>query len=63
MHTQPVAVIQQFWQLMATNDFNSVKSVLSPEFVMEWPQSGERIRGPERFAAMNSEYLSSPGCL
>src|SRR5690606_8146244 len=30
--------------------------VLAPEFVLEWPQSGERIRGPERFALMNVEY-------
>ena len=41
---------------MATNDFYSVKSVLSPELVVEWPQSRERIRGPERFCQMNAEY-------
>ena len=41
---------------MATNDFDSVAAVLAPDFVLEWPQSGERIRGPERFARMNREY-------
>lgn len=41
---------------MATNDFHSVKSVLAPEFIIEWPQSRERIRGPERFCQMNAEY-------
>ncbi len=41
---------------MASNDFHSVARVLAPEFVLEWPQSGERIRGAERFACMNSEY-------
>jgi hypothetical protein len=41
---------------MATNDFQSVASVLAPEFVLEWPQSNERIRGAERFARMNREY-------
>ena len=41
---------------MATNDFHSVKSVLAPEFTLEWPQSKERIRGPERFCQMNAEY-------
>ena len=35
---------------------SAVAQVLSPEFVLEWPQSKERIRGAERFARMNSEY-------
>jgi ketosteroid isomerase-like protein len=50
--------VHQFWRLMATNDFQSVTEVLSPDFVLEWPQSSEIIRGPERFARMNSEYPS-----
>lgn len=49
-------VVREFWRLMATNDFHSVAAVLSPEFVLDWPQSKERIRGAERFARMNHEY-------
>jgi ribosomal protein RSM22 (predicted rRNA methylase) len=41
---------------MATNDFHSVKAVLAEGFVVEWPQSKERIRGGENFARMNAEY-------
>jgi hypothetical protein len=41
---------------MATNDFQSVSAVLAADFVLEWPQSNERIRGAARFAAMNAEY-------
>ncbi len=41
---------------MATNEFHSVAAVLSSKFVLEWPQSKERIRGAERFAQMNAEY-------
>ncbi|MBI5268592.1 MAG: nuclear transport factor 2 family protein [Burkholderiales bacterium] len=41
---------------MATNDFAAVQAVLAPGFVLEWPQSRERIRGPERFVRMNAEY-------
>jgi limonene-1,2-epoxide hydrolase len=52
----PEAVVREFWRLMGTNDFESVGAVLAPEFVMEWPQSRERIRGPERFSRMNAEY-------
>ncbi|MBS0261466.1 MAG: nuclear transport factor 2 family protein [Planctomycetes bacterium] len=53
---QPEEVVREFWQLMATNDFSSVQRVLAPGFVMEWPQSKERIRGPERYCQMNAEY-------
>jgi ketosteroid isomerase-like protein len=49
-------VVAEFWRLMGSNDFASAARVLAPDFVLEWPQSGERIRGAERFAAMNAEY-------
>ena len=51
-----VEVAREFWRLMATNNFSSVASVLADEFVLEWPQTGERIRGAERFVRMNHEY-------
>ena len=51
-----IEVAQEFWRLMGTNDFHSVGAVLSSEFVLEWPQTKERIRGAERFARMNMEY-------
>lgn len=56
MNTTPEALVREFWRLMASNDFDSVRQVLSPDFVMEWPQSRERIRGADNFARMNSEY-------
>ena len=49
-------IVREFWRLMATNDFHSVEAVLAPEFVLEWPQSKERVRGAERFGKMNTEY-------
>lgn len=49
-------VVRHFWALMASNDFASVGAVLAPEFTLDWPQSGERIRGAENFARMNAEY-------
>jgi hypothetical protein len=50
------AVVREFWRLMATNDFHAVAAVLAPQFVCEWPQSNERLRGPANFARMNAEY-------
>jgi len=57
-HTAAVEVVREFWRLMQSNDFASVAAVLASEFVLEWPQSRERIRGPDRFARMNQEYPS-----
>jgi ketosteroid isomerase-like protein len=54
----PVEVVREFWRLMGTNDFTSVAAVLAEDFVLEWPQSKERIRGADRFAQMNSEYIA-----
>lgn len=51
-------VVREYWRLMATNDFASVAAVLAPEFVLEWPQSNERVRGAANFARMNAEYPS-----
>lgn len=51
-----VALVREFWRLMATNDFDAVSAVLAPGFTLEWPQSRERIRGAQRFAQMNREY-------
>jgi ketosteroid isomerase-like protein len=51
-----IEVVREFWRLMASNDFHAVGAVLSQDFVLEWPQSNERIRGAERFARMNQEY-------
>ena len=49
-------VVREFWRLMATNDFHAVRATLAEDFVMEWPQSRERMRGGENFARMNAEY-------
>ena len=52
----PDAVVREVWRLMGTNDFLTVRAVLAEGFVLEWPQSRERIRGGDNFARMNAEY-------
>lgn len=49
-------VVHVFWRLMATNDFYCLKQILAEDFVLEWPQSKERIRGAKNFAQINAEY-------
>ena len=56
MSSNAIEVVQQFWRLMASNNFQSVGAVLADDYVLEWPQSKERIRGRANFAAMNEEY-------
>ena len=56
MSATAVQVVQEFWARMQTNDFASVADLLAPDFVLEWPQTLERIRGAERFVRMNAEY-------
>jgi ketosteroid isomerase-like protein len=55
----PEAVVREFWRLMSSNAFEAVASVLADDFVLEWPQSNERIRGAANFARMNAEYPAS----
>lgn len=49
-------LIEQFWQTMESNDFYAVAQLLHDDFVVEWVQSGERIRGRENFAKLNTAY-------
>ena len=49
-------VVERFWAIMQTNDFKAVGELLHDEYVLEWPQSGERIRGRENFVAINENY-------
>ena len=41
---------------MQTNNFKAAGEFLHADFVLEWPQSGERIRGPANFVAVNEQY-------
>jgi limonene-1,2-epoxide hydrolase len=56
MSDMGIDVVQKFWKQMKTNDFRSVGSLLADEFVLDYPQSNERIRGRDNFVALNAEY-------
>ena len=56
MNATAVQIAHRFWERMKSNDFASVADVLADDFVLEWPQSRERIRGAARFAQVNAEY-------
>jgi ketosteroid isomerase-like protein len=49
-------VVEEFWAAMQTNDFQAAGEFLHEDYVLEWPQSGERIRGRANFVAINKNY-------
>lgn len=49
-------LVEQFWATMETNDFRAAGQLLHDDYVLDWPQSGERIRGRDNFAAINENY-------
>jgi ketosteroid isomerase-like protein len=53
---KPKEIIEQFWRVMEGNDFYKAAELLHDDFILEWHQSGERIRGRENFAKLNTAY-------
>jgi ketosteroid isomerase-like protein len=49
-------VMQEFWAAMQTNDFAKAGAILHDDYILEWPQSGERTRGRANFVAINENY-------
>ncbi len=41
---------------MAANGFRAAGALLHDDYQLDWPQSGERIRGRENFVAVNEHY-------
>ena len=54
---QPISSLAgQFLEAVEASDFETVGRLLHDEFVMEWPQSGERFRGRDNaIAAMRAQ--------
>jgi limonene-1,2-epoxide hydrolase len=53
---QSKQIVAQFWETMQTNDFRSAAELLDDAYLLEWPQSSERIRGRTNFIAVNEHY-------
>ncbi len=49
-------IIEQFWTAIHNNDFRAAGELLHDDYILEWPQSGERIRGRANFIAVNENY-------
>jgi hypothetical protein len=54
--TDPRAIIDRWIEALNSNDFASAEAVLSDDFVSEYPQSGEVIRGNQNMRAILENY-------
>jgi ketosteroid isomerase-like protein len=54
--TDAAALVRDFWARMASNEFATVAPLLAEDFLLEWPQSNERIRGAANFVQVNAAY-------
>jgi ketosteroid isomerase-like protein len=50
------AVVDAFWAAVGAGDWNAAAGHLHPDFVQEWPQSGERIRGVDNALAIDRNF-------
>jgi len=49
-------IVEGFWAAMQANDFKMAGEFLHDDYTLDWPQSGERIRGRANFVAINENY-------
>jgi len=49
-------VVEALWKAFDRFDFDAAGDLLHDDFVCEWPQSNERIRGKDNFIAVNKHY-------
>lgn len=50
-----------FWAAMQDNDWHSAARQLTPDCVIDWPCSGERIVGRDDFVAIQVRYPTDTG--
>jgi ketosteroid isomerase-like protein len=49
-------LVEELWRHFDAFEFGAVAPLLHEDFVCEWPQSRERIRGRENYVAVNENY-------
>jgi hypothetical protein len=45
---------------MSSRDFEALRELVHPDYIGDWPQSGERVRGYEALRAVLDEYPGGP---
>ena len=55
------ATVESLWAAMRENDWRRAAAHFTPDCVIDWPCSGERIVGREDFAAIQERYPTKTG--
>ncbi|MGW7661690.1 nuclear transport factor 2 family protein [Streptomyces sp. NPDC054756] len=53
---EPSETVRLLWHRMRARDWAGVGALLADDVIVEWPVSGERIRGRENYIRVNAEY-------
>jgi ketosteroid isomerase-like protein len=53
-------VIERYWDAVRDRDLERVRACVTEDFVEDWPQSGERIRGIDNWHAMATNHPTYP---
>ena len=53
---QPAEVVRELWRRIEARDWDGVGELLADDLVLDWPETGERIRGRENFVEFNRNY-------
>ena len=52
--------VERLYGLISKQDWDSMREHVHDDFVQEWPQSGERIRGVDNVLGINRSYPGLP---
>ncbi len=52
--------VETLYSFIAKQEWDSIREFLHEDFVQEWPQSGERIRGVDNALGINQSYPGLP---
>jgi ketosteroid isomerase-like protein len=55
-----LGVIERYWKAFGAKDLDAAYELLHEDYVQEWPQSGERIRGRDNAMAISRNYPGMP---
>ena len=56
MPEEAVEIAQEVWRKLGAGDWDGARAMLADDFVQEWPQSRERIEGPDDALAINRNF-------
>ena len=56
MPEEAVEIAQEVWRKLGAGDWGGARAMLADDYVQEWPQSRERIEGPDDALAINRNF-------